>query len=161
MDAEARRRGCRSNGEDDVGRGHSFGGSSWTRCLGTGRSSTRSWCSKPVAGGRAGRCGAVMTKLEADDDGVDGVVVDVLVAQAGKEQGIAVGVAMSRSSGEAGTGSCRWLGHDTEQGGGVAMVRLQHGEAVVKAAAAGRSSRARRWLRSGGEGAALFKGMDG
>ena len=69
---------------------------------------------KPMAGGRAGQCGAATARLEADDDGVDGVVVDVLVAQAGKEQGIAVGVAMSRSSGEAGTGSCRWLGRDAE-----------------------------------------------
>ena len=36
-------------------------------------------------------------RLEADDDGVDGVVVDVLVSQAGKEQGIAVGVTMARA----------------------------------------------------------------
>ena len=35
---------------------------------------------KPVARGRAGRCGVVMARLEADDDGVDGVVVDVLVS---------------------------------------------------------------------------------
>ena len=95
----------------------------------------------------------VTARLEADDDGVDGVVVDVLVSQAGNEQGIAVGVAMARGSGEVGTGSYRWLGHDTEQGGGAAVVRLQHGEAwgeavvkegAAKAAAAGRSSRARR-----------------
>ena len=101
-----------------------------------------------MAGGRAGRCSAATARLEADDDGVDGVVIDVLVAQAGKEQGIAVGVAMARGFGEAGTGSYRWLGRDTEQGGGAAMVRLQHGEAwdeaMVKAAAVGRSSRARR-----------------
>ena len=66
-------------------------------------------------------------------------------------------------------GSCRWLGRDAEQGGGTAVVRLQRGEArgeaVVKegaarAAVAGRSSRARRRLRNGGEGAALFKGVD-
>ena len=38
-----------------------------------------------------------MARLEADDDGVDGMVVDVLVSQAGKEQGIAVGVAMARA----------------------------------------------------------------
>ena len=36
-------------------------------------------------------------RLKADDDAVDGVVVDVLVSQAGKEQGIAVGVAMARA----------------------------------------------------------------
>jgi len=56
----------------------------------------------------------VTARLEADDDGVDGVVVDVLVSQAGKEQGIAVGVAMARGFGEAGTGSYRWLGRDVE-----------------------------------------------
>jgi len=67
-----------------------------------------------MAGGRAGRCGAATARLEADDDGVDGVVVDVLVSQAGKEQGIAVGVAMARGFGEAGTGSYRWLGRDVE-----------------------------------------------
>jgi len=107
----------------------------------------------------------VTARLEADDDGVDGVVVDVLVSQAGKEQGIAVSVVMARGSGEAGMGSYRWLGRDAEQGGGTAVVRLQRGEAwgevMVKATAAGRSSRARRWLRSGGEGVALFKGVDG
>ena len=92
-------------------------------------------------------------RLEADDDGVDGVVVDVLVSQAGKEQGIAVGVTMARGFDEAGTGSYQWLGHDAEQGGGAAAVRLQRGEAwgeamvkegAAKAAVAGRSSKARR-----------------
>ena len=58
------------------------------------------------------------------------VVVDALVSQAGKEQGIAVGVAMVRGSGEARTGSYRWLGHDAEQRGGATMVRLQRGEAT-------------------------------
>ena len=64
-----------------------------------------------------------------------------------------VGVTMARGSGEAGTGSYQWLGRDVEQGGGAAVVRLQRGEAwgeavvkegAVKAAVAGRSSRARR-----------------
>ena len=94
-----------------------------------------------------------MARLEADDDGVDGMVVDMLVSQVGKEQGITVGVAMARGSDEAGTSSCRWLGRNAEQGGGAAMVRLQRGEAwgeavvkegAAKAATAGRSSRARR-----------------
>ena len=53
------------------------------------------------------------------------------------------------SSGVGDTAPRCWLG------------RHAGGEAVVKAAAAGRSSRARRWLRCGGEGAALFKGVDG
>ena len=94
-----------------------------------------------------------MTRLEADDDSVDGMVVDMLLSQLGKEQGIAVGIAMARGSGEAGTSSCRWLGHDAEQGGGAAVVCLQRGEAwgeamvkegAAKAVPAGRSSRARR-----------------
>jgi len=60
---------------------------------------------------------------------------------------------MARGSGEAGTGSYRWLGHDAELGGGATVVRLQRGEAwgeavvkegAAKAATAGRSSRARR-----------------
>ena len=77
-----------------------------------------------MARGRAGRCGAATARLEADDDGVNGVVGDVLVSQAGKEQGIVVGVDMARGSGEAGTGSYRWLGRDAEQGGGATVVHL-------------------------------------
>ena len=134
MDAEARRRGCRSNRQ-----GRRW---AWTRLrrfvmhavLGDGakldtvaapsvvladalvetRPRTMSRRSKSVAGGRAGRCGVVTTKLKADDDGINGVVVDMLVSHVGKEQGIAIGVVMARGSVEAGTGSCRWLGRDAE-----------------------------------------------